>query len=82
MITLFQEIQNEKVVHPQKEKMDKIFSWVEENGGECPHLKVKWFSDDNRTLVAGKNLAKNEKIASIPENIILTLEVAQKGEIG
>jgi len=46
------------------------------NGGKVSHLKPKWFSEFNRSLVVSKDLKKGDKICLIPAQILLTYDAA------
>ena len=43
-----------------------------------PKIEIKFFSNENRVIIAKENIKKSEIILKIPKNIIITFETAKK----
>jgi hypothetical protein len=41
--------------HPERIKMNKFFEWLKKNGAKVNGVKVRWYSETNRGMIATKD---------------------------
>jgi len=59
-----------------------FLSWLNENGAHMENIRLEYLSEFNRTAILKKDLKAGEVIASIPQSLIITQEIAEDSVVG
>ncbi|OUM60330.1 hypothetical protein PIROE2DRAFT_69739 [Piromyces sp. E2] len=59
-----------------------FLTWLNENGAHMENIRLEYLTEFNRYAVLKKDLKAGEVIASIPQSLIITQEIAEDSIIG
>jgi len=59
-----------------------FLTWLNENGAHMENIRLEYLTEFNRYAVLKKDLKAGEVIASIPQSLIITQEIAEDSVIG
>lgn len=59
-----------------------FLTWLNENGAHMENIRLEYLSEFNRTAILKKDLKAGEVIASIPQSLIITQEIAEDSVVG
>ena len=69
-------------VPAEKERFERMFSWMTQGGSQFDKLKLRYYAPDYRGVHASRDIKKGETILYVPKNEIITLEMAMESPIG
>ena len=82
---LDKEIKEEDVVpkdHPERIKLEKLISWIRENGGTINAAKIKYHSETYRSVVATQDIQEGHLILDLPPNLYIEKDQGKQTEVG
>ncbi|KAL4456512.1 hypothetical protein ABPG74_000619 [Tetrahymena malaccensis] len=61
-------------------KSENLLNWIQANKGEFSSIKLKYLSAHNRSIVSKRIIQADETLISIPQEQVITLEVASSSD--
>ena len=74
--------QHRHIDHPEILRFNKFVKWLRDGGAHFDKIKMRYYTTDYRGVHARAGIKKNEVFLTIPENLIITLEMAKSTPIG
>ncbi|KAL4505376.1 hypothetical protein ABPG72_002438 [Tetrahymena utriculariae] len=72
--------ENEFVDKEALKKQENLLTWIQANKGEFSSIKLKYLSAHNRSIVSKRVIQADETLISIPQEQVITLDVASSSE--
>ena len=66
----------------QQTLFSRLVTWLQKNGAEFPHLKIKHFNERVRGIVTTKNIQNRNVILKVPHECIMTTLKARQSNVG
>lgn len=67
---------------PDTDKFARLVDWLVQGGAKFPKLYLKYYTEGFRGVHAATHIAPNTMVLYIPQNYIITSELARASEIG